>query len=111
MKNHVFEIQRKDSEGNYRKCFARNAEDAYRIYNIAGSLDANPIIVYQNKQITYLKLIDLLKHERNLAEKIKVKMILAEETKREEEEERQQKKQKKQMKKNKQPQRRRLFKK
>lgn len=83
MKNNLlFEIQRIDSSGQTKSLYADNAESAYRLYSIAGVVEANPKILYKNKEISYTKFIEILQRERRMIEQNKSKMLQLEEEQR-----------------------------
>lgn len=73
MKGEQFEIQRVDSSGQTKSLYADTAESAYRLYSIAGVVEAKPKIIYKSKEISYTKFIEILQRERQLNKQNKIK--------------------------------------
>jgi hypothetical protein len=75
MKGEQFEIQRVDSSGQIKSLYADTAESAYKLYSIVGVVEAKPKIIHKNKEISYIKFIEILQRERRNNTQNKNKLI------------------------------------
>ena len=57
----VFKIIRKDREGNDKTVLADDIERAFELYQLAGRFDKHPRVLFNDKEITYNKLHEMVK--------------------------------------------------